>query len=485
MFRTIMIKEFLDNLLNLRFMVGLLVSVILTVACVMLQANTYSRRMQDYHNDIQQQEDTINKYGPISWNFNETPLIRPEALSPVAIGLSADDNSGFDANFLPNLFPFIDLVFVVSIIMSLLGILFSYDSICGEREQGTLKLVCSNNISRATILLGKWVGGTASLLIPFLISILMAAIYVALDPGVMWLKSDWAGFWALIAGSVSYISMFYLLGLMVSALSRNSSVSVLKSILLWILIVLVLPNLGPYVSSVLFPITSLVRSTKEDNQLFTSAEGAKLVKEMRKQMADLDKRYEGKYGELFKEYIAIPREKRLERTGMEAPDSDIKTMGLKYRQEYRAIQEKMGAYIQERREKIREQIKIEAERQTRVSKNIAAISPFADYIYLSADLAGTGMRSRENIERATSEFGALADKFSEEKAAEKDRKKISDWKNIKDNPLDISGRPRFSYEEEPLPARISVSLPYFGVMLLYGVLFFAIAFVGFIRYDVR
>jgi ABC-type transport system involved in multi-copper enzyme maturation permease subunit len=271
---------------------------------------------------------------------------------------------------------------------------------------------------------------------------------------------------------------------MVSALSRNSSVSVLKSILLWILIVLVIPNLGPYVSSELFPIPSLVRITKEYNQL-SGEEGAKRAKEVHELIAELDKRYEEKYGELFKEYIAIPREKRLERTGMESPDSDIKTMGLKYRQEYRAIGEKIDAPIIERREKVREQIKIEAERQTRVSKNIAAISPFADYIYLSADLAGTGMRSKENIERATSEFGALADKFSQEKSDEKDRKRISDWKNIKDNPLDISGRPRFSYEEEPLPARISVSLPYLGVMLLYGVLFFAIAFVGFIRYDVR
>ena len=56
---------------------------------------------------------------------------------------------------------------------------------------------------------------------------------------------------------------------------------------------------------------------------------------------------------------------------------------------------------------------------------------------------------------------------------------------MKNDPLDISGRPRFSYEEEPLPARISVSLPYLGVILLYGVLFFAIAFIGFIHYDVR
>ena len=51
--------------------------------------------------------------------------------------------------------------------------------------------------------------------------------------------------------------------------------------------------------------------------------------------------------------------------------------------------------------------------------------------------------------------------------------------------MDISDRPRFSYEEEPLSNRVAACLPYLGVILLYGVLFFAIAFVGFIHYDVR
>ena len=47
MFRAIIIKEFFDNLLNLRFSVGLLVSVVLTVASVMFQAQAHSQRTQD------------------------------------------------------------------------------------------------------------------------------------------------------------------------------------------------------------------------------------------------------------------------------------------------------------------------------------------------------------------------------------------------------------------------------------------------------
>ncbi len=486
MLGSIIIKEFFDNLLNLRFTVGLLVSVLLTVASVMFQARAYSERTQDYHADVRLQEETIEKYGPIGPFHNERVLLKPAALSLVATGLTADSYDSFDANFLPQIFPFIDLVFIVSIIMSLLGLLFSYDSICGEKESGTLKLICSNSLSRATVLFGKLLGGTASLLVPFLISVLCAAIYIALDPGVMWQAVDWTAFGALTAASMLYISLFYLMGMMVSAFSKSSSVSILKAVLLWVVIVLVIPNLGPYISTELYPLETLKKVEREYNRYLKGMQkGGEFKKQIEDQYAELDRKYEQEYGELFREYIAIPRADRLKTTGMEAPDSDIKSMGLKYRQEYRAIYRKVMEPLYENFNKFSAQLKIEGERQTEAAKNIAAISPFTDYIYLSADLAGTGMRSRENIKRATLEFYTLVGQFSKEKSAEKDRKRISDWKNIKNDPLDISGRPRFSYEEEPLPGRVSDSLPYLAVMLLYGVLFFAIAFVGFIRYDVR
>jgi len=51
--------------------------------------------------------------------------------------------------------------------------------------------------------------------------------------------------------------------------------------------------------------------------------------------------------------------------------------------------------------------------------------------------------------------------------------------------IDLSDRPRFSYKEEPLKDRLAAVLPYWGVLIFFNVVFFAGAFVGFIRYDVR
>ena len=50
----------------------------------------------------------------------------------------------------------VDVVFIFKIVLSALAILFAYNTISGEREDGTLKLVLSNAIPRDTIVLGKY-----------------------------------------------------------------------------------------------------------------------------------------------------------------------------------------------------------------------------------------------------------------------------------------------------------------------------------------
>jgi len=49
MLKTIITKEFLNNILNLRFMIGLVLCIIVTVACIMILAHDYRREMKDYN----------------------------------------------------------------------------------------------------------------------------------------------------------------------------------------------------------------------------------------------------------------------------------------------------------------------------------------------------------------------------------------------------------------------------------------------------
>jgi hypothetical protein len=49
----------------------------------------------------------------------------------------------------------------------------------------------------------------------------------------------------------------------------------------------------------------------------------------------------------------------------------------------------------------------------------------------------------------------------------------------------MSDRPRFEYREEGLGARVLATLPEFVLLLAGGLVFFVLAYVSFLRYDVR
>jgi hypothetical protein len=41
------------------------------------------------------------------------------------------------------------------------------------------------------------------------------------------------------------------------------------------------------------------------------------------------------------------------------------------------------------------------------------------------------------------------------------------------------------FQEESVQGKLGAALPYWGILLLYNIVFFLGAFVGFVRYDVR
>lgn len=234
-------------------MIGLVLCLIVTVACIMILAYDYRHQMDDYHSRVNIQDEILDNYA-VARTYRITRMLSPqkppERFRPLIIGISDNEGSGFfDYNPLPILFPPLDFLFIVTIIMSLLALLFSYDAIAGERQNGTLRLVISNSISRTKVLFGKFIGGSASLLIPFILALLVGILYVSINPVVQWDGSAWAELVLLTATSIIFITLFYLLGLMVSTFSKSSAISILNCLFLWVLLILVIPNICPYISA--------------------------------------------------------------------------------------------------------------------------------------------------------------------------------------------------------------------------------------------
>jgi len=159
-------------------------------------------------------------------------------------------------NFLIDMYANPDLMYIVQIAMSLLALLFAFQSICGERENGTLRLILSNAVPRDTILLGKWVGGYIGLVIPFLLAMGIGVLAISLMPSVSLSAEHWIRLAWLLVASLLYISAFFTLGLLISTLTKQTITSFLVSLFAWVILVLVLPNTGTLLARELKPVES-------------------------------------------------------------------------------------------------------------------------------------------------------------------------------------------------------------------------------------
>ncbi|MBL7187714.1 MAG: ABC transporter permease subunit [Phycisphaerae bacterium] len=484
--KVISAREFLNNLLNLRFIMGLLLCVVITVACMAILAHDYRQELADYDDRVNMQDDFLSNYathGALFWtNRHPKP---PERFRPLIMGTVRDNAlASFDANPLPILFPYLDFLFIVTIVMSLLALLFSYDAVTGERQRGTLRQVISNSISRTTILCGKFIGGTASLLIPFILALLVGVLYINLDPTIQWDGSAWAELGLLTAASITFVTLFYLLGLMVSTLSRYSAVSILNCLFLWVLLILVIPNICPYVSAQIYRIPSIKETERRNREIERRS-----LELARKLQTEVIKEFRSKYGKLFAEWESMklagvgdagPEHRKAAQ--QRAADPEFRAMIDAFREESsRATRPAFRARGKE--EKILwGDLERKAAQQTKLARYLACISPLADFVYVARDLTGTGLRALKHFERVDGEYRGRVWKYADKKL-EEGREKNPAFN--RESFIDLSNRPRFAFKEEALRDKLGAVLPYWGILVAFNVVFFVAAFAGFMRYDVR
>ena len=495
MLKTIIAKEFLNNILNLRFMIGLVLCIIVTVACIMILAHDYRREMKDYNARMNIQDEILDNYAKAD-RHRLLGMLRPqkppERFRPLIIGIPGNEDLGFfDYNPLPILFPPLDFLFIVTIIMSLLAMLFSYDAIAGERQSGTLRLVISNSISRTKVLFGKFIGGTASLIIPFILSLLVGVLYVSINPAIQWDSSAWAELALLTAASITFITLFYLLGLMVSTFSKSSAISILNCLFLWVLLILVIPNVCPYISAQLCRIPSIKETDRRDREIEMHS-----IEVAREYMKESVKEFKLKYGALFSEFESMkcggigswfvfgrdfdPKYRKAAQQRAEA-DPEFKAMMDAFREEVEKARQEL-IRIREESEMLWEDLETKAALQTKLAKNLACISPFANFVYVARDLTGTGLRSLDYFEQTKDEYKRQVGSYADEKINDARKKNPA---LEEESFLDVSDRPRFVFKEEALKDKLSEVLPYWGILVLFNVVFFVAAFAGFMRYDVR
>jgi ABC-type transport system involved in multi-copper enzyme maturation permease subunit len=148
------------------------------------------------------------------------------------------------SNFLFPRFADIDWTFIIAFILSFTAFLMTFDSISAEKERGTLGLTLANSVPKDQILLGKYISGLLILLIPVAVGLLLNILIVDIS-GISVLRREFIWkFMAFVILSILYLSVFVLLGVLVSSLTLRSSLSITLLLFVWVIVAIIIPALG-------------------------------------------------------------------------------------------------------------------------------------------------------------------------------------------------------------------------------------------------
>jgi len=450
-------KEIRAHILSYRFVLTFLLFFVLIVSSVQIIALNYDRQLANYSETQRAQEEKLKETDFRSMRWRGTQVERrPNPLSVFAIGLEKEmaRSVGISqfreaklgrskyANPLFVLFPAPDLLYIVNIVASLLAVLFAFDAICGEGEEGTLKLVMSNAVPRHLVLLAKWIGGFVALILPFFISVLCALFFAQLTTALRFTGDEWGAFAGILGVATLYISLFYALSLMVSTLVHRASVSLVVNFLIWVLVVLVVPNTAPIVARGLAPVPSA--------------------------------------GVLAGQREAIQRDIwNGVRRKMRSADNNENRQTI-FADAQARIREETDKVVSSYLQKVDEQIGL--------GISLARLSPSASYVYATAGLAGSGLDDfgglREYIKRYRVEFMAKVQEIEQvrrklaENAADQ-----TERQEIMEEPIDPGELPAFSPGREGLAAVLGDGQIDLLILLVLNVVFFLGSYFGFLRYD--
>ncbi|MDE0425824.1 MAG: ABC transporter permease subunit [Candidatus Poribacteria bacterium] len=257
MLMTLIRRELLDNLMTFRFAAVLLITLLLVVANTAVLIQDYKQRLESYNDAVKMHDAQLREAQTYStmYLFVDRP---PNPLSIFNVGLDKrlGNLSGIWHGFVPTLWdaqmhgtdnPFIaffssmDIVFVFEVVLSLMGLIFAYDAIAGERERGTLRLVLAQPVGRGEILLAKYMSAMACLLVPLLLSLLFALLL--LTGSIPLSTADFLRIAGIVLTSFAYLSLFYLIGLLISATTRRTGTALMLAMFIWGFLILLYPNL--------------------------------------------------------------------------------------------------------------------------------------------------------------------------------------------------------------------------------------------------
>lgn len=483
MLKEIIRKEMLEHLLGLRFAIACVLCLLVVLTSLSVRGLDYTQSLDDFHQNTvmdRQALETAREPWDILWRNNRIN-IKPNPMKIFVQGTSAQNGgtvsllSSLPARFVqPDientsvpLFPFVDMVFFVGVILSLMAIVFGYNAVSGEKENGTLRLLLSYSIPRDRVLLGKWLGGYLTLILPYIITIIGMVAVVLMQRDIDLSQGQWIRFMVFILLSLLYLASIYSLALWVSALTRRASTSIIVLVALWVVLVLALPNLSPYAAG-----------------LFGNPAAMDVSK------ARMDLRREIWDGKLQERIKAYDRENGFAKDWWEKTDVFDPAMKAKINRRYITLSEYskeahlelLGGY-----EKLDRKYTNDMDVKVRAGKLLSRFSPFSCLALSAVELAGVGIGEQRRVIDQVDAFNRLFVTYAYDEMIKRNKYfgtlkggvRAPAWGTQRD-PF-----PQFAYQPPAVAAYVRPVLLDALLLACFTILFFVLSFTAFLRYDVR
>ena len=478
MFSVLLTKELKAIVLSPKFAATLGVCTVLMLLSVLIGIREYHASVRQYEAAQQLNDQEIRQQ--TSWaRFNSKAFRPPNPMQVFVSGVTYDvgrwseisgsapiklEGSIYSNDPIFAIFRYFDFAFVVQFVFSLLAILFTYDSICGERESGTLKLVFSNSVPKAQYLLAKATGAVSGLIVPILLPILLCLLLVRVS-GVPLSTANWVSVVGLIAMSLLYFCAFIMVGLLISAITRSSNVSFLVSLVVWVVFVLIIPRVGVIVAGQMTQVPS-----------YSEVEGQRAAFA------------QDKMNEL-QQFLNGGAARAVARKGVGCEIQAGKDVNASIDSALKANTEAVGEY----EAKLTNDYRRRKATQERLGLLLSRFSPSSAYQLAAQTLAGTDLGLKTRYEDAMVAYRTeLADYASGRPDAQQGGRiaiTVSDeglkFNVAKGSELDVTGVPRFDGGRAALRNAVSSVVVDAGLLALCILIAFGGAFLAFLRYDVR
>ena len=502
MFWVLLRREILGHLITFRFAITVITCLLLVATTMFIRINDYEQRLASYNAARDAHRDEL--LATRTYSFLMPKVDRPpNPLSIFNAGMDSrlgntlriyythvpvlwDAHSHSSGNLFIDHFYRIDLVFVFQFVLSLLALLFAYDAIAGERESGTMRLTMSHPVRRGSILGAKYVGAMICLILPLIISFIIALIWILSTGSIVFSEADFLRIAGILLTSIIYLSAIYLVGFFISASVHRTATALMLSLFVWVVLVLVYPSLSvSVVDQLIQPQRSRLDSSYDAMWQIREAANEEVMEYLQNDGLTGESEHfdvEGSRGGLN---VGLSNQRTLMRIDFRAydwqfisPESEKRVpYVIRYHQFLAPLRidtaEKMGLI----RLPALDQIRF---RRARITQNLLRLSPAAMYNLATQAWLGTDLDGVVDFFEAARHYRRTLINYFYDEDAFSSRQ----WFASDKGAINLDDLPRFVYQRASFWINATRALPDLQLLILLNVALFLATFAIFVRQEI-